>query len=121
MSIRIEELSVLDFSDISAGAAVGEVTPGEVLKEEFMRPLALSARALAKSIGVPVNRVTAIINGERTITADTAILLGEYFGNSPQFWLGLQMAHDLERAWVRHGRTAASNALRPIQQHKRDC
>jgi len=104
MSIRIEDLKSIDFSDISSGEAVGAVTPGEVLKQEFMLPLGLSARGLAKSMGVPVNRVTAIINGDRAISADTAILLAEHFGNSARFWLGLQMAHDLELAQSRHAR-----------------
>jgi antitoxin HigA-1 len=102
MSIRVEDLKSLDFSDISTGEAIGGVTPGEVLKQEFMQPIGLSARALAKSMGVPVNRVTAIINGDRAISADTAILLAEHFGNSARFWLGLQMAHDLELAQARH-------------------
>ena len=104
MPIRVEDLNSLDFSDITTDEAVGGVTPGEVLKQEFMQPIGLSARALAKSMGVPVNRVTAIINGDRAISADTAILLAEHFGNSARFWLGLQMAHDLELAQARHAR-----------------
>lgn len=72
--------------------------PGEFLKEEFLLPLDMSARALASAIDVPPNRITEIINGERSVTADTAIRLGRYFGTSSQFWLNLQTAHDLSVA-----------------------
>lgn len=72
--------------------------PGEVLAEEFMEPFALSARALAAALGVPPNRVTAIVNGDRSVTADTAIRLGRYFGTTSQFWLNLQQARDLSVA-----------------------
>jgi antitoxin HigA-1 len=63
-----------------------------------MTPLGLSARALARELGVPSNRITAILAGERGVTAETAILLGERFGTSAEFWLNLQMMHDLETA-----------------------
>lgn len=72
--------------------------PGEFLKEEFLLPLDMSARALASAIETPPNRITEIINGERSVTADTAIRLGRYFGTSSQFWLNLQTAHDLSVA-----------------------
>jgi antitoxin HigA-1 len=74
--------------------------PGEVLHEEFMVPLNISARALATDIGVPPNRITAIINEERGITADTAIRLGRYFRTTSQFWLNLQQAYDLSKAEI---------------------
>jgi antitoxin HigA-1 len=77
--------------------------PGEVLQEEFMVPLALSASALARSLNVPVNRITHIINQERSVTADTAIRLGRYFGTTPQFWLNLQTDYDLSRAFTERG------------------
>jgi addiction module HigA family antidote len=64
--------------------------------EEFLELLGLSAYALAKAIGVPRNRITAILRGERAITADTALRLGRFFAMSPEFWLGLQMDYDLE-------------------------
>lgn len=86
------------------------VPPGEVLREEFLVPLDLSARALAAKIGVPPNRITGIINGTRAITAETAILLGRALKTTPEFWLNLQMAHDLELARItmrRPGRKAA--------------
>lgn len=77
---------------------IGPVTPGSVLLEEFMRPLGLSARRVARDLGVAPNRITEIINGERAVTAETAILLERRFGASAKFWLGLQASHDLEKA-----------------------
>ncbi|MFN8996230.1 MAG: HigA family addiction module antitoxin [Pseudomonadota bacterium] len=74
------------------------VPPGEVLEQEFMLPMTLSARALARDIGVPPNRITEIIRGERAITADTALRLSRRFGVSAEFWMNLQTAHDLEKA-----------------------
>ena len=72
--------------------------PGEVLREEYLLPLELSARALARALGVPANRVTEIIRGERDVSADTAIRLGRYFRTDPRFWMNLQAAHDLSKA-----------------------
>ena len=107
MAISTDDVvSGMDFSDVSTGERIGPVTPGEVLREEFMAPLGLSGRALAREMGVPSNRVTEIVAGERSITAETAILLGKRFGTSAEFWLNLQMMHDLEEA-RRHMRTAA--------------
>ncbi len=74
------------------------VHPGEVLREEVMAPLGLSARALARALNVPANRIGAILSGERGITADTALRLARYLGTSPDFWLGLQADHDLRHA-----------------------
>lgn len=88
----------IDHSDVDSGARLAPVLPGEVLRVEFLEPLALSARALAREIGVPPNRVTEILNGTRSITADTAVLLALRFETSPEFWIGLQTAHDLELA-----------------------
>ncbi len=66
------------------------IHPGEVLKEEFLILYGLSANRLARAIGVPANRITAIINGNRGITGETAVLLGHAFGTTPEFWLNLQ-------------------------------
>lgn len=74
------------------------VHPGEVLLEEFLKPMSLSQNRLALSIGVPPRRINEIVLGKRSITADTALRLGRYFGMSPQFWLGLQMDYDLDVA-----------------------
>jgi antitoxin HigA-1 len=72
--------------------------PGEVLREEYLVPLGMSAQALAKALGVPANRITEIMRGDRDISADTAIRLGRYFGTDPRFWINLQAAHDLSVA-----------------------
>ncbi|MDZ4858571.1 MAG: HigA family addiction module antitoxin [Candidatus Hydrogenedentes bacterium] len=74
------------------------VHPGEVLLEEFLKPMALSQNRLALEIGVPARRINEIVLGDRRITADTALRLARYFGNSAQFWLGLQMDYDLDTA-----------------------
>jgi addiction module HigA family antidote len=76
--------------------------PGEILREEYLVPLGLSARALAKLLGVPANRLTEIMRGSRDVTADTAIRLGRYFGTDPRFWLNLQAAYDLSKAEKTH-------------------
>lgn len=72
------------------------VHPGEVLLEEFLKPMGLSQNQLALSIGVSPRRINEIVLGKRSITADTALRLARYFGVSPQFWLGLQMDYDLD-------------------------
>jgi addiction module HigA family antidote len=94
------------FSDVAAGERLAPVTPGEVLREEFMAPHGLTARALARDLGVPPNRVTAILNDERAVTAATALLLARRFGTSAEFWMNLQVAHDLEVARAGMGRAA---------------
>jgi addiction module HigA family antidote len=73
MAIRMEDLAGMDFSDVAGAERIGPVTPGDVLREEFMKPLGLSARALARELGVPSNRITAILAGDRGVTAETAI------------------------------------------------
>jgi addiction module HigA family antidote len=72
------------------------IHPGEVLREEFLIPLELSAYKLSKDIGIPQTRVSEILKGNRRVTADTALRLSKYFGNSAKFWLGLQDDFDLE-------------------------
>ena len=72
------------------------VHPGEVLLEEFLKPMSLSQNRLAIDLGVPPRRINEIVLGKRSITADTALRLGRYFQMSPQFWLGLQMDYDLD-------------------------
>ena len=74
------------------------IHPGEVLYEEFLKPLGMSQSRLALDIGVHPRRINEIVLGKRGITADTALRLARYFGNSPQFWLGLQMDYDLDVA-----------------------
>ena len=72
------------------------IHPGEVLLEEFLRPLELSQYRLAQDISVPPRRINEIVHGNRSVTADTALRLGRYFGTSEQFWLNLQAHYDLE-------------------------
>ena len=78
------------------------VHPGEILREE-LEAAGLSANALAKALGVPVNRITAILNGQRGVTADTALRLARYFGTTPQLWLNLQKTWELRRAEIEAG------------------
>lgn len=73
-------------------------TPGEILLEEFLKPLAISQNKLALDIRVPANRINAIINGKREITADTAIRLGKYFKTGAEFWINLQSLYNLRTA-----------------------
>jgi len=77
--------------------------PGEVLREDFLKPLKLSQYALAKALGVPQMRISGIINGRRGITPDTALRLARYFGTSAEFWIGMQATYDLESARDRLG------------------
>ena len=74
------------------------VTPGEMLKEEFLKEYGLSQNRLAEAIGISPNRIAEIVNNRRRITADTALRLGLYFGNSPEFWMNLQTHYDLKLA-----------------------
>ena len=93
--IRYDEVLTADFHDVAPGPALPPLTPGEVLLEEFMRPLGLTARARAMELGVPGNRVSAIVSGSRRITAATALLLAHRLGTSAELWMNLQTAHDL--------------------------
>lgn len=70
--------------------------PGEVLFEEFLKPMNISQNQLGRALGVSARRINEIVHGKRSITADTALRLARHFGNSPQFWLGLQMDYDLD-------------------------
>ena len=72
------------------------IHPGEVLQEEFLVPLGITAYRLSKDIGIPQTRLSAIIKGNRRVTADTAVRFSKYFGNSAKFWLGLQDDFDIE-------------------------
>lgn len=74
------------------------IHPGEILTEEFMIPLGISQNKLALDIHVPVPRINAIVHGKRSITADTALRLGAYFGIEPQFWMNLQTNYDIGKA-----------------------
>jgi antitoxin HigA-1 len=76
------------------------IHPGEILNEEFLKALSVSAYRLAKDTGIPQTRISEIIKGNRRITADTALRLSKYFGNTPKFWLGLQNDYDIEEEQI---------------------
>ena len=91
------------------------IHPGEILNEEFLLPLEISAYKLSKDIGIPQTRVSAIIKGNRRITADTALRLSKYFGNSAKFWLGLQDDFDIEEG--ANQKKAELNAIKQRTQN----
>jgi addiction module HigA family antidote len=90
--------------------------PGEMLREEFMKPLGLSSNALAIELRVPVTRISEIVRKRRGITADTALRLARYFNMSPNFWMRLQMDYDLESA-ADAEETAIHETIRPRASH----
>mgnify|MGYP002338705786 CR=1 FL=1 len=90
------------------------IHPGEVLREEFMDPLGISAYRLAKDIGVPPTRIHAIVTERRAITADTAARLARYFGTSLRFWQNLQMDHDAEQLHRDPAHRAAIQRIEPL-------
>ena len=81
------------------------IHPGEILLEDFMKPLGISMNGLARELGVPPTRIHSIVHGKRAITADTALRLGSYFDVSPETWLGLQLEYDIRVAKRRMGET----------------
>ncbi|MDZ7792940.1 MAG: HigA family addiction module antitoxin [Spirochaetia bacterium] len=89
------------------------IHPGEILQEEFLEPFGITAYRLAKEIKIPQTRISQILQGRRRITADTALRLSEFFGNSAQFWLGLQDDYDLEEE-----RSKIGDELSGIQRMK---
>lgn len=89
------------------------IHPGEILFEDFMKPLGVSINRLARDIVVPPGRISAIVNGKRAITADTALRLGKYFGVSPEVWMGLQADFDLRVAQ----RTIGAEVERRVHRH----
>lgn len=88
------------------------IHPGEILFEEFLKPMDISQNQIGRSLGVSPRRINEIVHGKRSITADTALRLGRYFGNSPSFWLGLQMDYDLDVAED----TLSSKIKKEVQQ-----
>lgn len=116
--IRRKDLEALDLSDVTTGDFLPNITPGEVLRREFMEPLGLSARALARELGIPANRITAILNSERAITAETAILLADRFRTSAEFWMNLQTAFDLEAVRRNRKSTGPLDPPNPAENRK---
>ncbi len=94
----------------TSGRKLAPIHPGEILYEEFLLPMKISQYHLAKSIGVDPRRIHAIVHGERSITAETALLLSRFFGNSREFWMGLQSQYDMDLAEDRLGERLASIA-----------
>ncbi len=89
------------------------IHPGEILNEEFLIPMGISAYRLAKETHIPQTRISEILKGNRKITADTALRCARYFGNSPKFWLGLQNDFDLEEEISHKGNEL--NSIKPIE------
>ncbi|HEX4061453.1 MAG TPA: HigA family addiction module antitoxin [Streptosporangiaceae bacterium] len=97
---------------MAAETVMPPVHPGEILMEEFLRPLDVSQYQLAKELGVPARRVNEIVHGQRRISADTALRLARYFGTSERFWMNLQARYDLEIEKDRLG--TALDGIRPL-------
>ena len=91
-----------------------EIHPGEILLEDFMKPMGITARKLSADIDVPPSRISDVVNGQRPITADTALRLGIYFGMEPRFWLNLQSEYDM-RMVARQQQTILSRRIRVFQ------
>lgn len=89
--------------------------PGEMLVEEFLKPMGISQNQLALDLRVPANRIGQIVRGLRGVTPETALRLARYFGNSPEFWLNLQQMYDLSRARMESGEAIAEE-VRPLKR-----
>ncbi len=87
--------------------------PGEILREEFLKPLGISAKKLSQAIRIPLKRINGILAGRIGLCIDTAMRLSHYFGTSDRFWLEIQLAYDMERARARRG--AIRNQIVPLQ------
>ncbi len=100
MTIKREDIEnhKMDFSDIGTGRRLPTIHPGEILRDEFLKPMGLSVYKFANAIKVPRSRANDIVRGRRSITTDTALRLGRYFGTTPEFWVNLQTRHDLDAA-----------------------
>lgn len=102
----------IDFSDVASGR-LAPVHPGEVLRDEFLTPMALSVYRLARELKVSRPRLNDIVLGRRSVTVDTALRLGRYFGTTPEFWINLQTRYDLDVA----ERTVRRDIEREIEPH----
>ena len=100
MTIKREHVDrrAVDFSDVTADQLLPPVHPGEILREDFLAPLALSVYRLARALKIPRTRLNDIVLGRRSVTIDTALRLGRFFGTTPEFWINLQTRHDLDVA-----------------------
>lgn len=113
MSIHIKDIDCVDFSDVvePRGRRIKPVSPGELLLEEFLKPMGITQYRLAKEIDVPAQRIGAIVTGSRTITADTDLRLCRFFGLSDGYWLRCQARYDTEIA--KHELLAALAKINP--------
>ena len=100
MTVKREELDrqEIDFSDVASGRRLPPVHPGEILRDEFLTPMEISVYRLAQAIKVSRPRLNDIVLGRRSVTTDTALRLGRYFGMTPEFWINLQTRYDLDVA-----------------------
>jgi antitoxin HigA-1 len=100
MPISREDLLAgrIDLKSVTTGKKIPPVHPGQMLGREFLKPLRITQYRLAKATGLPLTRINTILAGHRSITADTALRLGRFFGMDPQFWLNLQARYDLRKA-----------------------
>lgn len=103
MTITREQLHTIDYSDIATGERIAPVHPGEILREDFLAPLSMSANALAMALHVPATRINDIVRGRRAISPETALRLARYFGTTPEFWANLQATYDLRTIWAHEG------------------
>lgn len=115
MTIKREDVDrrAVDFSDVTSGRRLPPVHPGQVLRDEYLKPLALSVYRLAREIKVARPRLNDIVLGRRGVTTDTALRLGRYFGTTPEFWIHLQVRYDLDVA----ERTLRIEIEREIEPH----
>ncbi|MBN6744144.1 HigA family addiction module antitoxin [Acidithiobacillus ferrooxidans] len=117
MSIRVEEIEKMDFSDVAnlrAGRSV-PIHPGEILLEDFLKPMGITQYRLAKELCVPQLRIGEIVIGKRAVTPDTGLRLSQFFGMSDDFWVGLQIDYDL--AVTRHAMQAVLNKIQRYDVH----
>lgn len=100
MGIKREDLDsgVVDLSDVTTGTELPAVHPGQILRDDFLDPLGLSAYALASALNIPRSRANDLARGRRAASADTALRLARYFGTTAEFWINLQAHYDLEVA-----------------------
>jgi len=103
----------IDFSGIATGKRVGNIHPGEILKDDFLKPMGISQYRLARDTGINQMTVSKIVRGKQAITAETALRLARYFGTSATFWAGLQTAYHLEEAELRLA-DALTHQIRPL-------
>ena len=115
MAIKLGDVDrrQVDFSDVASGRRLPPVHPGEVLRDEFLTPMALSVYRLAQAIKVSRPRLNDIVLGRRGVTVDTALRLGRYFSTTPEFWINLQTRYDLDVA----ERTVRRDIEREIEPH----